>query len=119
MVSGLAGEWVRDRRSAGSRDFLDSRSGLCEARSLIPTLRGHFLNTERSRGDSTLSKYPSGRVSKEEGADRASNCDIEWDGLDGVASSSQGPKEETGDSGSGNVNTEARDECNDYQPRRS
>ena len=72
VVSGLTGEWEGDRRSAGSCDFPEGRSGLCEAG---PFFRSHFLNIEWPRGDSTVSRFFSGRVSEVGGTGWESDCD--------------------------------------------
>ena len=71
----------------------------------MPILCRHFFNVERPRGESTVSRLPSGRVSEVEGTGRIPDRDIicNWPG-DG-ASSSWG-LEEDGDCDS--VRLEAR-----------
>ena len=93
---------------AGSRDLPERRSGLCEAGPLLLFLCSHLLNIEPPRGDSVVSRFPSGRVSNVEGTGRAPDCDIAWDGPSGGASSSRESEEEARDSDSYSVNTETR-----------
>ena len=132
----LGGEWEGDRRLAGSRDFVDSRPGLCKPRSLLRIFCSHLLTVEWPRGDSTVSILCSGCVSDIESTPVASNCDITCDWLIGGAPPSWGSEEEAGDGGfdgggslsswgsedtedgdSSSVNTEASGECNNHQPR--
>ena len=71
---------------------------MCEA--LLPILCRHFLNIERSQGDSTASISRSGRASEVKGAGRPPDCDTPWNWPGGGASSSWGSEEGVGDSDS-------------------
>ena len=93
--------------SAGSRNFLDSRPGLCKPRSFIPTLCRHFLNVERPWGESTASRWLSERVTEVEGTGKTPDRDITCNWPGNGASSSWGLDD--GDCSS--VNMEIREEC--------
>ena len=95
--------------SAGSRDILDSRPGICKPRSLMPILCRHFFNVERPRGEPTVSVFPPGRVFEVEATGRTSDCDIACGWPSGGASSSRRSEEGAGDSDCGDVNMEARE----------
>ena len=66
VASTLPGDVKGDGLSAGRRDFLGTRSGSCNVRSLLfflVLIRNHFLNFEMPCDDSTVSRCSSARVS--------------------------------------------------------